>query len=228
MRALRGRLDDPAADDEHTGDLLDRAVEDGEAGLRVWRPPRQLSFGRRDAREPGYAAARELAADRGYPPRERRTGGRAVAYTGTTVAFALATPVDDVRAGLGQRYDDAAMAVQRALWRLGVPAQQGEPPDAFCAGNHSLSWKGKVAGLAQRVRRGAALVGGVVLVDGHDAVGAVLEPIYAALEVPFDPDTVGSVALAGGRADPDEVVRTLEDALVADRDVDIEYVESEA
>lgn len=224
MRVLRGRRADPAADAEPTADLLDRAVETGEAGLRVWRPPAHCSFGRRDARDPGYDVAREAAASRGFPPRERGTGGRPVAFTGTTVAFALATPIDDVRRGLAARYDDAAMAVQRALWRLGVPAQQGEPPDAFCPGNHALSWKGKLAGLAQRVTRGAALVGGVVLVDGHSAIADVLEPVYDALEVPFDPDSVGSVARAGGRADPDAVVETLETTLVDDHEISVEHV----
>ncbi|MFB6354603.1 MAG: biotin/lipoate A/B protein ligase family protein [Halobacteriales archaeon] len=224
MRVLRGRLDDPQVDAERTATLLERAVEAGEPGLRVWRPPRQLSFGRRDARADGYAEAREAAAERGYPPRERDTGGRAVAYTGSTVAFALATPIDDLRIGLGKRYDDAAMAVQRALWRLGVPAQQGEPPGAFCPGNHSLSWQGKLAGLAQRVTRGAALVGGVVIVDGHAAIADVLEPVYAALDVPLDPDTVGSIERAGGRADPDEVVETLEETLVGDRAVEVVHV----
>lgn len=225
MRVLRGRLDDPEADDEHTGSLLDHARTTAEPALRVWRPPRQLSFGRRDAREPGYAAAREHAAGAGFLPRERRTGGRAVAYTGTTVAFAQVTPIDDLRTGLGDRYDDAAMALQRALWRLGVPAQHGEPPDAFCAGNHSLSWRGKVAGLAQRVTRGAALVGGAVIVDGHEAIADVLDPVYVALDVPFDPDTVGSIERAGGRADTDEVVGILEETLVGDRDADIESVD---
>lgn len=225
MRVLHGRRPDPEDDGRLTAELLDRAVEAEEAGLRVWRPPRQCAFGRRDARADGYAAAREHAAERGFPPRERRTGGRAVAYTGTTVACALATPIDDIRAGLGERYDAAAMALQRALWRLGVPAQQGEPPDAFCAGNHSLSWRGKVAGLAQRVTRGAALVGGVVIVDGHAEIADVLEPVYGALAVPFDPDTVGSVERAGGRADPDEVVATVEETLIDGRDVEVESVD---
>lgn len=225
MRVLRGRLDDPADDDGRTAEMLERAVAADESALRVWRPPRQLSFGRRDAREPGYSEAREIAAGAGFPPRERRTGGRAVAHTGTTVAFALATPIDDIRVGLGERYDDAAMAVQRALWRLGVPAQQGEPADSFCAGNHSLSWRGKLAGLAQRVTRGAALVGGVVIVDGHDAIADVLEPVYGALDVPFDPDTVSSIERAGGRADPDEVVDTIETTLVDGREVEVEDIE---
>jgi lipoate-protein ligase A len=221
MRVLRGRLDDPADDEEPTASLFERAATAGEAGLRVWRPPKQLSFGRRDTRAPGYARARERALARGFPPRERQTGGRPVAYTGTTVAFGLAVPIEDIRVGLGERYDDAAMAVQRALWRLGVPAQQGEPADSFCPGNHSLSWRGKLAGLAQRVTRGAALVGGVVVVDGHEVIADVLEPVYAAIEVPFDPDTVGSIERAGGRADPDEVVEVLVEALVGDREVEV-------
>lgn len=224
MRVLRGRRDDPADDDELTATLLEQAVSADETGLRVWRPPRQLSFGRRDTREPGYPDAREVALEQGFPPRERRTGGRPVAYTGTTVAFAMATPIEDMRVGLGERYDDAAMAVQRALWRLGVPAQQGEPADSFCPGNHSLSWQGKLAGLAQRVVRDAALVGGVVVVDGHAAIAEVLDPVYTALDLPFDPDAVGSIERADGRADPDEVVDVLEEVLIGDREVDVDDV----
>jgi lipoate-protein ligase A len=225
MRVLRGRLEDPTADRDRTSAMLERVVETDEPALRVWQPPEQLSFGRRDARASGYQAARKIAANHGFPPQERRAGGRAAAYTGATISFALATPIDDVRSGLGDRYETATMAVQRALWRLAVPAQRGEPADTFCPGNHSLSWRGKIAGLAQRVQRGVALVGGIVVVDGHDAIAEVLEPVYAALELPFDAESVGSIERAGGRGDHDAAVTTLRDSLAGDRSVHLESVE---
>lgn len=224
MRVLRGRGEDPTVDAQITADLLNRTAETGEAGLRVWRPHRQVTFGQRDARAPGYERAREAAAEKGFPPIERNVGGRAAAYSGTTVAFGHARPVADIRRGIDRRYDETAMAVQRALWRLGVPAQRGEPPDAFCPGNHSLQWRGKLAGFAQRVQVGAAIVGGIVIVRDHEAIAEVLEPVYNALGIPFDPATVSSVQRAGGTDDPEAVRDGIEETLVGDREAEIESV----
>lgn len=225
MRLVRGRGADPEADRRATAEMLAGVADGDEAALRVWTPHRQLAFGRRDARAEGYERARELARVRGFPPVERSVGGRAVAYTGTTVAFAHAVPVADVREGLQERYDAAVAAVADALGGLGVDAARGEPAHSFCPGAHSLQAGGKVAGVAQRVRSGAALVGGCVVVDAADEVAGVLAPVYDALGVAFDPDSVGSVAAAGGPADPDRVARALERAVVNGRDASVEYVD---
>jgi lipoate-protein ligase A len=228
MRVLRGRATDPVADRERSAAMLDRTAETGEPAVRVWTPHRQVAFGRRDARTGGYAAAAEAARERGFQPLERSGGGRAVAYTGTTtVAFARVEPVANVREGLEDRYDALTNAVQRACWRLEVPAQRGEPADSFCPGQHSLKASGKVAGLAQRVTADAALVSGVLVVADHDEIAGVLEPVYDALGVPFDPDSVGSLARAGGRSDVDDVCRTLEAVLVGDDDPEIVRVDEE-
>lgn len=227
MRVLRGRVADPVTDAGITERMLDRAADERESAARVWRPPKHCSFGRRDTRSDGYHRAREAAVERGFPPVERSTGGRAVAYTGTTVALARAEPIEDLRDGLGERYDAITTAVQRALWRLGVPAQRGEPECSFCPGGPSLRADGKLAGFGQRVRRNAAIVGGVVIVDRHETVGDVLDPVYRALDVPFDPETVGSVERSGGRADPDVVARTVEAAILDDREPVVERVDQE-
>ncbi|MBX0322795.1 lipoate--protein ligase family protein [Halomicroarcula sp. F13] len=219
MRLLRGRTSDYERDYERTREMVAGVADDATPALRVWTPHRQVAFGRRDRRAGGYDRAREAAESRGYPVLERAVGGRAVAYTGTTVAFALAEPVDGGRGDIGGRYDRVSAAVQRALGDVGVDAVEGEPPDSFCPGTHSLQADGKIAGLAQRVRQNVALTAGIVVVCDHDAVAAVLDPVYEALAVPFDPDAVGSVSRAGGRGDPDTVVEALERALVGDRSV---------
>lgn len=224
MRVFRGRGPDPAADRERTGEMLALTAETEEPTLRVWRPHRQLAFGRRDTHAEGYEEAREIAIERDFPPVERNVGGRAAAYAGTTIAVAVGLPIDDVRVGIAERYDEVTTTLQRALWRLGVPAQRGEPPDAFCAGDHSLSWRGKLAGLAQHVRTGAALVGGIVIVRDREAIAEVLAEVYGALEVPFDPESVGSIAHAGGQHEPEEVQRTIEAAFVGDREARVEDI----
>ena len=222
MRLLRGRASDHERDYERTREMVARAADNAEPALRVWRPHRQVAFGRRDRRVEGYDRAREAARDRGYAVLEREVGGRAVAHTGATVAFALAEPtegahepIDYVEStgnceGIGDRYDRVSGAVQRALAGVGVDASEGEPPNSFCPGTHSLRADGKLAGIAQRVRQDVALTAGIVVVRDHDAVGEVLAPVYDALGVPFTPGSVGSVARAGG--DPD----LLADALVAE------------
>ncbi|NHN48331.1 lipoate--protein ligase family protein [Halostella sp. JP-L12] len=225
MRVLRGRAASIDADREVTAEMLSAVGEDGDAAVRVWTPHRQVAFGRRDAREDGYEAAREAASDRGFPPVERSVGGRAVAYAGTTLAFALAEPIDDLREGLDERYERATTAVERALREVGVETERGEPDDSFCPGTHSLQRDGKIVGIAQRVRQDAALTAGVAIVDARDEIAAVLDDVYDALGVPFDPDSVGSVATAGGTGDPEAVQRAIERAFVGDADAAVERVD---
>ncbi|QLH77068.1 lipoate--protein ligase family protein [Halosimplex rubrum] len=221
MRVYRGRGDSIEADRAVSDRVVERVAADREPAVRVWRPHPQVAFGRRDARVEGYDRARELADERGFPPVEREVGGRAVAYTGATVAFARVTPVADSRSGLRVRYDAATADLLDALGSLGADAREGEPPDSFCPGTHSVradcgGRSRKLAGLAQRVRADAAVVAGVLVVRDHAAIASVLDPVYAALDVPFDPGTVGSVARAGGRTDPDAVVDAVAGALVGD------------
>jgi len=180
MRLLRGRAGDHERDHQRTRELVDRVGGDAVPALRVWRPHRQVAFGRRDRRRAGYERAREAATEREYAVLEREVGGRAVAYTGNTVAFALAEP-------------------------------------SFCPGAHSLQATGKLVGIAQRVRQDVALTAGVVVVRDHAAIAAVLDPVYDALGLPFDPDSVGSVVRAGG--DGEGLLDALETELAGRRPV---------
>ena len=205
--------------------MLETAGEEREHALRVWAPHRQLAFGRRDANESGYDDARRIANKQGFEPLSRSVGGRAVAYTGTTLAFAHAIPVEDLRRGMDERYDEAAGRIRQAISELGVEIERGEPPESFCPGAHSLSAEGKIVGIAQRITQKAALVsGGVIVADREESAG-VLTPVYEALSVPFDPDSVGSVVRAGGPADPERIARAIEDELVGDQQGAIEQVD---
>ncbi|ELZ27744.1 biotin/lipoate A/B protein ligase [Halosimplex carlsbadense 2-9-1] len=219
MRVYRGRADAVDADRAVSERLVERVAADREPAVRVWRPHRQVAFGRRDARAERYDEARAVAGERGFPTVERDVGGRAVAYSGSTVAFARVTPVEDPRSGLTERYDAATADLLDALKSLDVDAREGEPAESFCPGTHSVQADcdgraRKLAGLAQRVRADAAVVAGVLLVRDHAEIAAVLAPVYEALDVPFDPETVGSVAGAGGEGEPDAVVEAVERALV--------------
>ncbi|WP_338740847.1 lipoate--protein ligase family protein [Haloplanus salilacus] len=228
MRVVRGRAGTVAADRQRTGAMLARTAETGDPAVRVWTPPRHVAFGRREAATSGYDRAVSVARDRGFPTVQRRVGGRAVAHTGSTVAFARAVPVDDARTGLTARYEATTARLRRALAAVGVDTTVGEPAGSFCPGSHSLQCDGKVAGVAQRVRGDAALVAGCVVVDDREAFAGVLAPVYAALGQPFDPESVGSVAAVGGPAETGAVGTAIEGMLVGDADPTVVVVETEA
>jgi len=227
VRVYRGRAAEPTTDQSVTADMLAETAEAGVPAVRVWQPHRRVAFGRRDSHAEGYEAARTAAEDRGYHPIVRRVGGRAVAYTGRTLAIAYAVPIEDLRRGMCDRYGEVSGALVDALSDLGADVTRGEPADAYCAGSHSVSGvdtdgepSGKLAGVAQRVQSGAALVAASLTVAESDveAVQAVLDPVYRALDVPFNPATVGSVSTAGGPDDPAVVRQAIEDALVENRE----------
>ena len=221
MRVVRGRSGDVNADRE-VGAALSAGVEaTGEPALRVWTPHRQVAFGRRDAASDGYDCARQAARQRDYAVVEREVGGRAVAYTGSVVAFSSIAP-NRAGEGISDRYDAATGRLKRALRSLGATVRDGEPDGAFCPGDHSLQGAGKIAGIAQRVRRETATVGGCIVVRATDesAIADVLTPVYDALDVPFDPESVGSVETAGGPGDPGAVVDAIESAFVDERRVE--------
>ncbi len=223
---VRGRGEDPTADGKVTARLLDEVGDSGEPAVRVWAPHRIVAFGRRDANEAGYETAASAAGERGFEPVTRSVGGRAVAYDGeTTLAFARITPVEDIRGGLDARYEALTVDVQRALRRLGVPAERGEPSDSFCPGQHSLQRDGKLVGIAQRVRTDAAITSGVCIVRNHGELADVLSAVYGALDAPFDPDSLGSIGRADGTSDPETVRATIEAELVGEAEPTVEQLD---
>jgi lipoate-protein ligase A len=226
MRVVRGRGEDADTDRAVTQRLLEWVGTTGESAVRVWRPHRQVAFGPQDRTADGYEAAVAAAKERGYAVHDRQVGGRPVAYTGDTIAFARIEPVADERTGLDERYAGVRVDVRDALRELGVDAERGEPEDAFCPGGYSLqATGGKLVGVAQRVTGDAALVAGILVVDGHEAIAAVLEPVYEALGVAFDPESVGSIDRAGGEVDPVAIILRVEDALVGDTLGSVEWVD---
>lgn len=217
MRVLRGRASSLEGDRAITDSLLSEPTD---PAIRVWHPHRHVAFGPRDVRADGYSQAAATARERRYGGIERSVGGRAVAYTGTTVCFAHVDTVRDTRKGVTDRYDRIVDQLRRALGAVGVDADRDEPDGAFCPGSHSLSAAGKLVGVAQRVRRNAALTAGIVIPRDREELIDVLEPVYTHLRIPFDPDAVGSVRRAGSPASPEEVRRAVEEALIAGNSAD--------
>src|SRR5215204_5270722 len=113
--------------------------------------------------------------------------------------------------GIRERYDEAAALVLGAFSRLGVMAEVGEVREEFCPGDHSIrvgDREGgmKLVGIAQRITRLATSVGGIVLVEGERELARVLERVYNAMQLPFRPQSVGSLRRAGYEAGTQDVI----------------------
>ena len=197
IRVLRGGHPGTAACDTALSAVLLEAVGRGEFPecLRVWWPRDALAFSVLDRRREGFAQAVQVARDVGFEPFLRLTGGHAAVYTTETLAFAWTLPARDSQRDVGARFDAIAALVTGALGDLGVDARVGPVPDEYCPGAHSVNAGGRVklVGVGQRIVRGAAHVGGVVVFRGAERVRRVLAPVYARLELPFAPATVGAV-----------------------------------
>lgn len=191
------------------------AVASGAAppSLRLYRPGAVLAFSLKDRQQPGFGRAVAIAREQGFDPVLRLTGGRAAVFHEQTLAFAWCRPIDDPRLGIHERFDDIAARLCEALRTLGLDARVGAVPGEYCPGEHSVNLGGrrKVVGVGQRVIRGAAHVGGVVVVRDAARIRRVLEPVYAALDYPMDPATVGSLE----DGDPGMALERVQEALLA-------------
>jgi lipoate-protein ligase A len=219
-RSVPGR---PALDVALSRALLDRVAEGAAPEtLRLYRPDDVLAFSSLDAASPRFAAAAAAARAAGFTPALRLAGGRAAAFHRETLAVAWATPAHDPRAGIRERFEATAALLTAALRRLGVDARVGEVAGEYCPGPHSVNARGrrKLAGVGQRVVRGAAHVGAVIAVRESARVRAALEPVYAALELDWDPTTAGSVEDEIGPVSRDEVAAALLSELATRFDVE--------
>jgi octanoyl-[GcvH]:protein N-octanoyltransferase len=186
----------PALDTALSRALLRRA-SDGELAetFRLHVPGRIVAFGKQDVISPGYAAAVAAARSAGFAAVERLAGGRAAVFHERTLAFSWTIPDPDPRSGITARFRAVSDLMARAFSRLGGDARVGELPGEYCPGTYSVNLDGaiKVMGVGQRLARGAAHVGGVVVVGGSDLVREVLIPVYRALDLEWRPATAGAL-----------------------------------
>lgn len=197
MRRVSAPETGSAALELATSHALLQRVAAGELGdvLRLYRPPPTLAFGKLDTLSAGYADAAAAARARGYAPVLRLPGGHAAAYhresLGIDLVHALADPVP----GTHDRFRETGARLAGALASLGVDARVGEVPGEYCPGAYSVNARGRVklVGTAQRLVRGAALLGAVIVVHDGTGVRAVLRDVYARLGLEWDDATAGAV-----------------------------------
>lgn len=194
---IREAFPEPPEMDTAVSHALLRRASDGELPemLRLHRPAALVAFGPRDRVAPGFAEAVRAARAQGFEAIERLAGGRAAVFHEGTIAFSWITPDETPRERIRERFEALAEILVEAFRGLGVDARVGEIPGEYCPGEHSVNARGrtKLMGVGQRVLARAAHVGGVVVVSGADRVRDVLLSVYDALDLSWDPHTVGSL-----------------------------------
>jgi octanoyl-[GcvH]:protein N-octanoyltransferase len=194
--------------------------------IRIHRPGREVAFGRQDLASPRYQAAAEAARVAGFAAVERLAGGRAAVFHEGTIAIARAYADQQPPKRTYARFEEMAGLIAATLRGLGVDARVGEVPGEYCPGAYSVNARGamKLSGIGQRMIRGGAHMGGVVVASGGREVAQALEPVYEALELEWDPATSGDVSAELGRqVDPGEI----EEALIAELAKSYELVDAE-
>lgn len=174
------------------------AVSRGEspATFRLYRPDDILAFGAADRHSSNYPLAVRSAEAHGFTALQRLAGGRAAVFHDNTLAFSWAIQDPDPRARIAERFGTISSIMRDAFTSLGIDARVGEVPGEYCPGEWSVNVGGhtKVMGVGQRLVRGGAHVGGVVVVDDGHRIRDVLIPVYRALGIDWDPRTAGSLA----------------------------------
>lgn len=202
--------------------LLERVAK-GEIGetIRLSRPGRVVAFGRQDVVSKGYAEAVAAAREAGYEAMERLAGGRAALYFEGALSLTHTVPDPEPPQRTKARFAATCDLLCEAFAKLGIDARTGEVPGEYCPGAYSVNAGGRVklAGVGQRMIRGGAHVGVVIVVRDSAEVRRTLTPIYSALNLEWIPETTGAVleeADGPGDADLEVVERAILDAL-ADR-----------
>jgi octanoyl-[GcvH]:protein N-octanoyltransferase len=194
--------------------------------IRIHRPANEVAFGRQDVASPGYEAAIRAAAAAGFAAVERLAGGRAALFHPGTIAIARAYPESRPPKRTYARFEEISALVAGAIGSLGVDARVGEVPGEYCPGAYSVNVGGvrKLAGIGQRMISGGAHVGVVIVVSDSELLRRVLDPVYAALELEWDPRTAGSISDELGR---EVELREVEEALIARLSASYELEESD-
>jgi octanoyl-[GcvH]:protein N-octanoyltransferase len=218
--------DDPALDTAVSRALMFR-VAAGELPetLRIARPGTTVAFAKRDAVAPGYQAAVRAAREHGFEATLRLAGGRAAIFHHGTMEIGHAVPDDEPRAGIHERFERTAERLAQTLASVGVDARVGEVAGEYCPGRYSVNARGaaKLAGIGQRVVGGGSHTGVVLVIEGEDRINSVLEPVYAALGLDWEPAVTGSVRAEAPSATWD----TVAEALAAEYAREYQLVEAE-
>lgn len=190
--------------------LSQAAAAPGPETLRLSVPGRAVAFGKHDVVSAGFDQAVAATRAAGFQPFVRLAGGRAAVFHEQSVAVSWTMPDKHPIEGIRTRFAAVAGALTNAMVSLGISAEIGPLPGEYCPGDYSIHVGSvKIAGLGQRLVRSAAHVGGVIVVGNGAAVGDVLVPVYKAMRLDWNPETVGALTDTVAGIDPETVIEAI-------------------
>ncbi|MCY0900109.1 MAG: lipoate--protein ligase family protein [Firmicutes bacterium] len=152
-----------------------------------------ILLGPKDRRLPRLADAVRWLEALGYPVFMRIGGGSAVLLDRDCISFAVSQPCRDLTRW-EHNFRTMSQGVIAALHQLGIPAEFGRAVGSYCEGPYDLVVHGrKIAGIAQAIRQGFALVSGMLLVQQDPlATTQLLQEFYqrAGSSIVLDPAAV--------------------------------------
>ncbi len=201
MKPIMHLLRDSFPDRPEMGPALSKALLERVAAgyepetFRLSRPGNVVAFGRRDTVSQGYADAVRAARAGGFEAMERLTGGRAAAYSAGTLSLTRTSRESTPALRTTARFTEMSDLIVEALVELGVDARVGEVPGEYCPGEYSVNARGqvKLAGTGQRMITDGAHVGAVLVVQAGAEIRRILEPVYAALGLEWNPETTSAI-----------------------------------
>lgn len=169
----------------------------------VRHQPTYILLGPKDRRLPYFNDAIAWLRSRRYPVFMRVGGGSAVLLDQDCLSFAVARPCRDFTVW-ETNFREMAQGVILGLSRLGVTSEFGRAAGSYCEGPFDLVCGGqKIAGIAQAIRAGYALVSGMILVrQDPETTTALLQEFYrrAGSSLVLQPSAVTSLDRLPGLA----------------------------
>lgn len=161
-------------------------------------------LGPQDRRLPALESGIAWLTERGLPVFMRIGGGSAVLLDETCLSFAVTRPCRDFTAW-ELNFREMSQGVVDGLRHLGIDAGFGRAEGSYCEGPYDLVAGGqKIAGIAQAIRGGFALVSGMLLVRQDPVMTTeLLQHFYriAGSTIQLRPDAVTSLNVLDGQQD---------------------------
>jgi lipoate-protein ligase A len=158
-------------------------------------------LGPKDRRLPYLTDAVRWLNQQGYPVFVRIGGGSAVVLDEQCLSFAVSQPCRDFTIW-ETNFRQLAQGVIDGLTKLGISSGFGRAVGSYCEGPYDLVADGrKIAGIAQAIRGGFALVSGMLLIRQDPvATTALLQEFYqrAGSDLVLDPNAVTALTRLPG------------------------------
>ncbi len=140
-------------------------AREGAYGVMIREHDPYFLLGPKDRQLPRLSEAVHWVWSQGLPVYMRVGGGSAVLLDRACISFAVAKPCRDLTVWEAN-FRQMAQPVMDGLSLLGCPSQFGLAQDSYCEGPYDLIDRQgrKIAGIAQAIRGGSALVSGMIMV----------------------------------------------------------------